>query len=66
MTSLTRIDKDKKIARTKGMIASATAVTAIALGIAAASPILGIMGLIPAAYFAYDWLRFRIDKSLRV
>lgn len=66
MTSLTRIDKDKKIARTKGIIASATAATAIAIGIAAASPILGVIGLIPAAYFAYDWLRFRMDKGLRV
>lgn len=66
MSTLVRIENDKKIARSKGMIASTTAIGAISLGVITTSFLVGLIGLIPAAYFAYDWLRFRMDKGLRV
>jgi hypothetical protein len=61
MTSL--VQRDKDIARRKGMVAGAATAGTIAL--LAVSPWLGVIGLIPAAYFVKDWFTFRAKRGMR-
>jgi uncharacterized membrane protein len=55
---------DLNTARKKGLIAAATATGAVALGVAA-SPVLGAVALVPAAYFGYEWFMYRAKRGIR-
>jgi threonine/homoserine/homoserine lactone efflux protein len=58
------IQRNKVVARRKGLIAAAAA-GGSAVVIAAASPIVGILGLGGAAYLAWDWFSFRMKNGMR-
>jgi hypothetical protein len=62
MSSL--VQRDKDIARRKGMVAGAATAGSIAL-IAVGAPWLGVIGLIPAAYLVKDWFTFRAKRGMR-
>jgi hypothetical protein len=62
MTSL--VQRDKDIARKKGMVAGAATAGSVAL-IAVGWPLLGVIGLIPAAYLVKDWFSFRARRGMR-
>ncbi|HKA88034.1 MAG TPA: hypothetical protein VKE22_10225 [Haliangiales bacterium] len=58
------IEADKRTARRKGMTAAAVAGGA-ALLFVAVNPILGVAGLVGAAYLGYDWFMFRAKRGMR-
>ena len=62
MTSL--VQRDKDIARKKGIVAGAATAGSVAL-IAVGAPWLGVIALIPAAYFVKDWFSFRAKRGMR-
>ena len=62
MTSL--VQRDKEIARRKGIVAGAATAGSVAL-IAVGAPWLGVIGLIPAAYLVKDWFTFRAKRGMR-
>jgi hypothetical protein len=62
MTSL--VQRDKDIARRKGIVAGAATAGSVAL-IAVGAPWLGVFALIPAAYFVKDWFSFRAKRGMR-
>lgn len=57
-------EEDKKVAQKKSVVAGAALAASVGLGIAVA-PVLGLVGLVPTAYLAYDWVRFRIKRGIR-
>jgi len=57
-------EQDQKTARKKGLIAAAATGGAIALGVAA-SPVLGVVAMVPAAYFGWDWFMYRAKRGMR-
>jgi len=58
------IQRNKHVARRKGLIAAAAA-GGSAVIIAAASPVLGVVGLAGSAYLAWDWFSFRMKNGMR-
>jgi hypothetical protein len=62
MSSL--VQRDKDVARRKGVVAGAATAGSIAL-IAVGAPWLGVIGLIPAAYLVKDWFMFRAKRGMR-
>ena len=59
------VQRDKDIARRKGLVAGAATAGSVAL-IALGAPVwLGVIGLIPAAYLAKDWFSFRAKRGMR-
>ena len=46
-------EKDEKVAQKKGLMAGA-AVVASGAAVVVGAPVLGVLGLIPAAYLTYD------------
>ncbi len=61
---LTRGEQDRKTAKTKGLLAGATAAGGVVLAIVT-HPIVGAVGLAGAAYLAYDWFKFRAKRGMR-
>jgi len=59
------VQRNKVVAKRKGTLAAVTAGGAAAVAIAAASPILGIIGLAGAAYLTWDWFSFRVKNGMR-
>ncbi len=57
-------EKDEQAAKKKGLVAGAALAASVSLGIVA-SPLLAVVGLVPTAYLAYDWVKFRIKKGIR-
>jgi hypothetical protein len=57
-------EQDTKTARKKGLIAAATAGGAVALGVVA-SPVLGLVAMVPAAYLGWDWFQYRAKRGMR-
>ena len=58
-------DKDKEVARKKGVAAAAATGGAEALIATGVAPILGIIGLVPAAYLVKDWFMYRAKRGMR-
>jgi hypothetical protein len=59
------IQRNKSVARRKGVLAAAAAggsVVAVAAGLPV---VLGVVGIAGAAYLGWDWLSFRIKNGLR-
>ena len=57
-------DQDQKTALKKGLMAAAATGGAVTLGIIA-SPLLGVMAAVPAAYLGYDWFMYRAKRGMR-
>ena len=57
-------EKDEKVAQKKGLMAGA-AVVASSAAVVVGAPVLGVLGLIPAAYLTYDWFMFRAKRGMR-
>ena len=62
MSSLRQRDMDT--ARKKGFAAAAATGGAVAL-MAAVSPVLGVIALVPAAYLGWDWFSYRAKRGMR-
>jgi len=55
---------DIHTARKKGLVAAAAATGAVTLGVVA-SPVLGVVALVPAAYLGYEWFVYRAKRGMR-
>jgi hypothetical protein len=57
-------ERDEETAKKKGLLAGAAiAVTGVAA--VAVSPVLAVVGIVPAAYLAYDWFMFRAKRGMK-
>jgi hypothetical protein len=59
------VQRNKVVAKRKGMLAAATAGGAVAAFAVLSSPVLGVIGLAGAAYLGWDWFSFRVKNSMR-
>ena len=57
-------ERDEETAKKKGLVAGA-ALAATGVAAVAVSPVLGILGLVPTAYLAYDWFMYRAKRGMR-
>ncbi|MBL8634248.1 MAG: hypothetical protein JNM40_13585 [Myxococcales bacterium] len=57
-------EKDEQAAQKKGLMAGA-AMVASGAAVVAGAPVLGVLGLIPAAYLTYEWFMFRAKRGMR-
>jgi hypothetical protein len=48
----------------KGLVAGVTAAGAVALG-ALASPVVGVVAAVPAAYLGYRWWKHRAENGIK-
>ncbi|HEY4180790.1 MAG TPA: hypothetical protein VGM90_28290 [Kofleriaceae bacterium] len=62
MTSI--VQRNKVVAKRKGAIAALTVGGAAVVGVVA-SPILGVVAGVGAAYLAWDWFSFRVKNGMR-
>ena len=58
-------EKDEQKAKKKGLIAGAALAASVGVGVAAASPVLFVAGLVPTAYFTYEWFMYRAKRGMR-
>jgi hypothetical protein len=59
------VQRNKVVAKRKGMLAAATAGGAVAAFAIIGSPVLGVIGLAGAAYLGWDWFSFRVKNGMR-
>ena len=57
-------EKDEETARKKGVMAGA-ALAATGVAAVLVTPVLGVVGLVPTAYLAYDWFMYRAKRGMR-
>mgnify|MGYP000899922512 CR=1 FL=1 len=57
-------ERDEETAKKKGLMAGA-ALAATGVAAVAVSPVLAVVGIVPAAYLAYDWFMFRAKRGMR-
>jgi hypothetical protein len=57
-------EKDEMEAKKKGLVAGA-ALVASGAAVVVGAPVLGLIGLVPTAYLAYDWFMFRAKRGMR-
>jgi hypothetical protein len=58
------VQRNKVVAKRKGMLAAVTAGGAVA-AFAIINPVVGVLGLAGAAYFGWDWFSFRVKNGMR-
>ncbi len=58
-------EKDEQTARKKGLLAGAAVAASVGVGVVASSAVLTVVGLVPAAYLAYDWFTYRAKRGMR-
>ncbi|MGN6111061.1 MAG: hypothetical protein ACTHU0_38545 [Kofleriaceae bacterium] len=58
------MQRNKVVAKRKGLLAAATGAGAVAVTVAGA-PVIGVIGLIGAAYLGWDWFSFRVKNGMR-
>ncbi len=58
------VQRNKIVAKRKGTLAAVTAAAGVVV-VAAASPVVGIIGLAGAAYLTWDWVSFRVKNGMR-
>ncbi|RYE74644.1 MAG: hypothetical protein EOO74_11210 [Myxococcales bacterium] len=49
----------------KGIVAGVTTATAVTLGVVLASPVLGAVAAVPAAYYGWKWWSHRAKNGIR-
>jgi len=59
------VQRNKVVAKRKGALAAATG-AAGAVVIIAGAPVVGALGLVGAAYLAWDWFAFRMKNGMRL
>lgn len=59
------VQRNKVVAKRKGVLAAATAGGAVAAFAVIGSPVLGVLGLAGAAYLGWDWFSFRVKNGMR-
>jgi hypothetical protein len=57
-------ERDEETARKKGVMAGA-ALAATGVAAVLVTPVLGVVGLVPTAYLAYDWFMYRAKRGMR-
>jgi hypothetical protein len=57
-------ERDEQTAKKKGVAAGA-ALAAAGVAVVVGAPVLGLLGLVPTAYLAYDWFTFRAKRGMR-
>ncbi len=57
-------DKDRQVARKKGILAGAATAGSVALIVVGSVP-LGIIGLIPSALLVKNWFMYRAKRGMR-
>ena len=57
-------ERDEETAKKKGLVAGA-ALAATGVAAVIVSPVLGLVGLVPSAYLAYDWFMYRAKRGMR-
>jgi len=57
-------ERDEETAKKKGLVAGA-ALAATGVAAVVVSPVLGLVGLVPSAYLAYDWFMYRAKRGMR-
>lgn len=62
MSSL--VQRNKVVSKRKGAMAAATGAIGAAV-IVAGAPVIGALGLVGAAYLAWDWVSFRMKNGMR-
>jgi hypothetical protein len=59
------VQRNKVVAKRKGMLAAATAGGAVAAFTILSAPVIGVLGLAGAAYLGWDWFSFRLKNGMR-
>lgn len=57
-------ERDEETAKKKGVMAGA-ALAATGVAAVLVTPVLGVVGLVPTAYLAYDWFMYRAKRGMR-
>jgi hypothetical protein len=59
------VQRNKVVAKRKGMLATAAAGGAVAAFAIFSTPVIGVLGLAGAAYLGWDWFSFRVKNGMR-